>query len=222
MAKKSAADTAKILEILNRTYPDVQTQLSHRSPFELLVATILSAQCTDRQVNSVTPALFARFKSPRDVAEAPLEEIEVLIFSTGFFHNKALRIKQCCQALIEHHNGRVPDNMDELLALPGVGRKTANVVLNAAFNIPGIVVDTHVKRISKRLGLTANTDPAKVEADLMKALPKEAWIDFSLQLIYLGRALCTARKPRCPSCPLESLCDFAQPGPKKRLKRTVG
>jgi endonuclease-3 len=209
MAKKSAADITKILEILNRSYPRVQTQLSHKSPFELLVATILSAQCTDRQVNSVTPALFARFESPQDFAEAPLAEIEALIYSTGFFHSKALRIKQCCAALIEHHKGQVPDNMDELLKLPGVGRKTANVVLNAAFGIPGIVVDTHVKRISKRLGLTANTDPAKVEADLNKALPKKAWIDFSLQLIYHGRALCTARKPRCEKCPLIKLCDFA-------------
>ncbi|MDI6797407.1 MAG: endonuclease III, partial [Desulfatibacillaceae bacterium] len=144
----------------------------------------------------------------------PLPEIEKLIYSTGFFHSKATRIKQCCQVLIDRHSGQVPDNMDELLELPGVGRKTANVVLNAAFGIPGIVVDTHVKRISKRLGLTSSTDPAKIETDLGKALPKTAWIDFSLQLIYHGRALCTARKPLCEKCPLEDFCNFARASKK--------
>ncbi len=197
---------AIILDFLEKTYPDVVTQLRHENPFQLLCATILSAQCTDRQVNAVTPALFARFKTPKDFAEADIAEIEALIRPTGFFHAKAKKLKGCAEALITRHGGEVPRDMDSLLALPGVGRKTANVVLNAAFGVPGIVVDTHVKRIAFRLGLTRETDPEKIEYDLMAVLPEKTWIAFSLELIYHGRALCTARKPRCPECGLYPIC----------------
>ena len=200
----------KIRKILKSIYPEVKTQLRHKNPFELLIATILSAQCTDRQVNSVTPGLFKKLSTPRSFANAPLEKIEKLIRPTGFFHNKAKNIKKCSQALIEKHKGQVPETLDELTQLPGVGRKTANVVLGAAFGIQGMVVDTHVKRISKRLGLTGNTDPTKIEFDLMKIIPKKDWNDFGLHLVYFGRAVCKARKPECVSCPLFNLCDFEQ------------
>ncbi len=200
----------KISKILKALYPDVKTQLHYRNPFELLVATILSAQCTDKQVNSVTPNLFKELKTPDDFANAPIKAIEELIRSTGFFHNKAQNIKNCSKALIENYNAKVPETLDEMIKLPGVGRKTANVVLGAAFGIPGIVVDTHVARISRRLGLTENKDPVKIEFDLMKIIPKEEWSDFSLHLVYFGRAVCKARKPNCPSCPLNGLCDSTE------------
>jgi len=203
---QSKAGAVKIRKFLKTTYPDVQTQLSHKNPFELLMATILSAQCTDRQVNSVTGKLFETFPTPQDFTSAPIKKIENLIRSTGFFHNKAKHIKNCCISLVEHHGGKVPGTLDELVKLPGVGRKTANVVLNAAFDIPGMVVDTHVSRISQRLGLTENTDPTKIEFDLMKIIPKKEWNDFSLWLIYFGRAICKARKPDCPNCQLLKLC----------------
>ena len=205
---KSRAD--KIRKILKATYPDVKTQLYYINPFQLLVATILSAQCTDKQVNSVTPNLFKELKTPDDFANAPIKAIEELIRSTGFFHNKAKNIKNCSKALIENYNAKVPETLDEMIKLPGVGRKTANVVLGAAFGIPGIVVDTHVARISRRLGLTENKDPVKIEFDLMEIIPKEEWSDFSLHLVYFGRAICKARKPNCPSCPLNNLCDYQE------------
>ena len=198
----------KIRQILNTRYADVKTQLVHRNPFELLAATILSAQCTDRQVNAVTPELFKALPSPADVAAADIETIEALIRPTGFYHNKAKSLKNCSQALIERHNGQVPDTLEELVKLPGVGRKTANVVLGAVFGIPGIVVDTHVARISQRLGLTRNKDAAKIEQDLMKVIPESEWNDFSLRLIYFGREICTARKPDCPGCLLNALCPY--------------
>ena len=200
--------TDQIRKILRNTYPDVKTALTHRNPFELLVATILSAQTTDRQVNSVTPALFDRYPTPDDLAAAPLRDIEALIRPTGFFHNKARNIRACARALAEKHEGRVPRRLEALTKLPGVGRKTANVVLGAAFGIPGMVVDTHVKRLSGRLGLTEHTDPAKIEQDLMAIMPKRAWNIFSLQLIHFGRDVCLARKPACPSCPLRRLCPY--------------
>ena len=203
---KSRAD--KIRKILKALYTDVKTQLHYSNPFKLLVATILSAQCTDKQVNSVTPNLFKELKTPDDFANAPIKAIEELIRSTGFFHNKAKNIKNCSKALIENYNAKVPETLDEMIKLPGVGRKTANVVLGAAFGIPGIVVDTHVARISRRLGLTGNKDPVKIEFDLMEIIPKEEWSDFSLHLVYFGRAICKARKPNCPSCPLNNLCDY--------------
>ena len=206
MQLKSRAD--KIRNILRKIYPEVRTQLFHNNPFQLLVATILSAQCTDKQVNQVTPVLFNHLKTPADFATAPLKTIEKLIRPTGFFHNKAKNIRNCAQALLENHDGEVPQILDELVKLPGVGRKTANVVLGAAFGIPGVVVDTHVARISNRLGLTMHQNPVKIEYDLMDLIPKKAWNDFCLQLIFFGRSTCMARKPKCPQCPLEKLCPW--------------
>ena len=200
--------TDKIRKILRQHYPEVKTQLFYETPFQLLVATILSAQCTDKQVNRVTKALFDHLKAPADFAGASLKTIEGFIRSTGFFHNKAKNIKNCSQQLLQSHDGRVPASLDELVKLSGVGRKTANVVLGAAFGIPGIVVDTHVARISGRLGLTANKEPVKIEFDLMEIVPKRAWHDFCLHLIYFGRQTCSARKPKCFLCPLEKLCPW--------------
>jgi endonuclease-3 len=207
MKLKPRADT--IRKILRSTYPQVKTQLFYRNSFELLVATILSAQCTDKQVNSVTQLLFKTLKTPDDFIRTPLETIENLIRSTGFFRNKAKNIKNCSKELKENYNGKVPASLEELVKLPGVGRKTANVVRGAAFGIPGLVVDTHVTRISQRLKLTFNKDPVKIEHDLMKIIPKKDWSDFSLQLIFFGRETCTARKPKCPICPLNRLCPYA-------------
>lgn len=215
------ARTAKIRKILRTIYPDVKTQLSYETPFQLLVATILSAQCTDKQVNRVTTELFANLKTPADFAAAPLATIERFIRSTGFFHNKARNLKKCSQTLQARYGGRVPDSLEALVQLPGVGRKTANVVLGAAFGVPGIVVDTHVARISGRLGLTINRDPVKIEFDLMKIIPRRAWSDFCLQLIYFGRATCRARKPKCPACRLNKLCPWphkTQPLPSSPLR----
>jgi endonuclease III len=211
---KDKARSAKIQRILKKTYPEVKTQLRHANPFQLLVATILSAQCTDKQVNSVTTDLFNRLKTPRDFASVSNEALEELIRPTGYFRNKAKNIKNCSKSLLEKYDGQVPQTLDELVKLPGVGRKTANVVLGSAFNIPGIVVDTHVARISKRLGLTKSNNPVKIEYDLMEIIPRENWNVFSLQLIYFGRAICKARKPLCPTCPIYDLCDF----PDKILK----
>ena len=199
---------AKVRKILRSLYPEVKPQLHFRNPFELLIATILSSQCTDKRVNQVTPKLFHQLKSPQDFVRASLEEIEALIRSTGFYRNKAKNIKTCCRVLLETHGGRVPDRLDELVDLPGVGRKTANVVLAAAFERPGIVVDTHVKRVSWRLGFTEYSDPVKIEFDLMEIVPRKEWSDFSLRLIFFGRKTCTARKPKCPVCLLDFLCPY--------------
>jgi len=203
----------RIRKILQKIYPEAKTQLLHHNPFELLVATILSAQCTDKQVNQVTPVLFKRFKTPAEFARAPLTAIEQLIRPTGFFHNKAKNIKNCAKVLLEKHNGKIPQTIEELVKLPGVGRKTANVVLGAAFGIPGIVVDTHVARISNRLGLTANKNPVKIERDLMDLIPRRAWNDFCLRLIFFGRSTCTARRPKCPTCPVGKLCPWPHKTP---------
>ena len=200
--------TAKIRKILRTLYPEVKTQLDYETPFQLLVATILSAQCTDKQVNRATVGLFTKLATPMDFQKASLTTIENLIHSTGFFRNKARNIKNCAEMLMEKHQGEVPGSLAELVKLPGVGRKTANVVLGAAFNIPGIVVDTHVSRISQRLDLTDNKDPVKIEFDLMEQIPKKGWDNFSLQLIYFGREICKARKPTCPVCPMNNLCSF--------------
>jgi endonuclease-3 len=200
--------TDKIRKILRTIYPDVKTPLKYQTPFQLLIATILSAQCTDKQVNRVTAVLFKHLKTPADFAGAQLKTIEKNIHSTGFYHNKAKNIKNCSQEILDTHGGRVPPTMAELVKLPGVGRKTANVVLGAAFDTPGMVVDTHVARISQRLGLTMNKDAVKIEFDLMKIIPKRAWNDFSLQLIFFGRETCSARKPKCPTCPLNKLCPW--------------
>lgn len=209
MAEKTEKDrVTRIIRILRRTYPDVKTALRHRNPLQLLVATILSAQCTDERVNRVTSTLFEKLRTAKDFAEVPLEDLEELVHPTGFYRNKAKSIKACCAALVEKHGAKVPDNMDDLAKLPGIGRKTANVVLGSAFGIPGIVVDTHVKRVSQRIGLTRESDAVKIEFDLMGVVPKKDWIDFSHQMIWHGRALCTARKPKCPACPLCQLCDY--------------
>ena len=212
MQLKPRAD--KIRKILREIYPEVKTQLRHANPFQLLVATILSAQCTDKQVNGVTKELFKKLRTPHDFASVSNEALEALIRPTGYFRNKAKNIKNCSKSLLEKYDGQVPQTLDELVKLPGVGRKTANVVLGSAFNIDGIVVDTHVARISKRLGLTNSNNPVKIEYDLMEIIPKKNWNVFSLQLIYFGRAICKARKPLCPICPIYDLCDF----PDKILK----
>jgi endonuclease-3 len=210
---KISERAAAILKILNKFYPQVKPQLFYRNPFELLVATILSAQCTDNQVNRVTPGLFRRMRQPQDFVKTPVAEIERLVRPTGFYRNKARNIKACCEALIDRHGGQVPRTLEELVALPGVGRKTANVVLGAAFGTPGVVVDTHVRRITGRLGLTKSMDPKKIEIDLMRLIPRPEWSDFSLRLIFFGRDTCTARKPKCPVCPLEHLCPYPHKTP---------
>ncbi len=205
---KQSARIRKIINTLEEKYPEVKTQLNYNTPFELLIATILSAQCTDKQVNIVTKKLFNQLKTPYDFAEASDEIIEKLIKTTGFFRNKARNIKNCSKSIIKKYNGRVPDSLEELTSLPGVGRKTANVVLGAAFGIPGIVVDTHVSRISQRLNLSDNKYPVKIEFDLMKIIPQRQWNDFCLRLIYFGREICRARKPSCPVCPITNFCDY--------------
>jgi endonuclease-3 len=201
---------SSILERLRAAYPGVKTQLRHGNPFELLVATILSAQCTDKQVNAVTEDLFRQLPDPPSFANASLETIETLIHSTGFYRNKAKHIRACARQILEEHGGTVPSTLEALVRLPGVGRKTANVVLGAAFDTPGVVVDTHVGRISRRLGLTAEKDPVKVEFDLMAIVPRSEWSDFSLRLVYFGRDVCTARRPKCPRCFLKELCPWPE------------
>ena len=198
---------AKIAKALAAAYSEAVCALVHKSPLELLIATILSAQCTDQRVNIVTKDLFRRYRRAADYATAPQAELEKAIQSTGFFRSKAKNIRACCQDLVDKHDGQVPQDLDSLVKLAGVGRKTANVVLGTAFGIPsGVVVDTHVRRISQRLGLTRHNDPVKIERDLMAVLPKTAWIDFSHRLIHHGRRICTARKPNCDECVLNKLC----------------
>lgn len=196
----------KIIKILNRLYPKPETALHHKNALELLISTILSAQCTDVRVNQVTPALFKKYRSAKDFAEANLPELEAMIRTTGFFRNKALSIQGACQTLMQKFGGKVPESLEELTELRGVGRKTANVVLGECFGVPGIVVDTHVKRLSYRLGFTRQTDPEKIEQDLMNVVPKKDWTNFSHQLIFHGRAICGARKPLCEKCELNALC----------------
>jgi endonuclease-3 len=196
----------KILSLLARDYPDARCALRFSNPLELLVATVLSAQCTDARVNQVTEVLFRKYRSAEDYAHAPLAQLETDIRSTGFYHNKARAIRSFCAALVRDHNSEVPRTMEALVALPGIGRKTANVVLAEAFGTPGITVDTHVKRLSQRLSLTSKTDPDKIEQDLMKLVPKEQWNGFSLRLIQHGRTVCKARSPRCHQCALLSWC----------------
>lgn len=199
----SAQETLSRLE---RVYPEAKCALIHDNPFQLLVATILSAQCTDLRVNQVTPALFQSFPDAAALACAELSEVEELIRSTGFFRNKAKNLIGCAVALVDLHNGEVPDELQRLVALPGVGRKTANVVLGNAFEIPGMVVDTHVKRIAFRLGWTRQTDPVKVETDLSRLLPEVKWTGASHTLIFHGRAFCKAPTPECSHCPIEDSC----------------
>jgi len=196
----------KMLKALTELYPDAHCALDHQTPLQLLIATILSAQCTDARVNLVTPALFARFPDAKAYAGANLRELERHIQSTGFYRAKAKNIQACCRQLVERHGGKVPGDLECLTALPGVGRKTANVVLGDAFGVPGITVDTHVGRLSRRLGLTTHDDPVKVEFDLMALIPEADWTMFSHRLIFHGRQVCAARKPDCPACPMNRFC----------------
>ncbi|MDI6710952.1 MAG: endonuclease III [Bacillota bacterium] len=197
---------AEIIDILQREYPGARTALNFNNPLELLVATILSAQCTDARVNEVTADLFRKYRTARDYAAADPAELENDIRPTGFFRNKAKNIIACCRAIEERCGGRVPQTMEELTGLAGVGRKTANVVLGNAFGVPALPVDTHVSRLAGRLGLTEHRDPVKIERDLMEVVPREHWTEFSHRLIYHGRAVCRARKPRCGECALRRLC----------------
>jgi endonuclease-3 len=206
--KTSAERIAKIIAGLQKAYPGATCALTHSNAWELLVATILSAQCTDARVNMVTPTLFRRFPTPAAMSKAALPELEELIRTTGFFRNKAKSISGAAKGVVERFGGKVPQTMHELLTLPGVARKTGNVVLGTAYGIAdGIVVDTHVLRLTRRLELTLNTEPKKVEQDLIKIIPKDHWIDFSHELILHGRAICIARKPRCADCTIEKECD---------------
>ena len=202
----SALKIKTILKTLRDRYPVVKTQLEHETPFQLLIATIMSAQCTDIQVNKVCKILFEKYPDPESLGKAPLNDIKQIIYSTGFYNNKAKNIKACALAILNEHEATVPQEMVKLIALPGVGRKTANVVLSAAFGHHTIVVDTHVLRIARRLGLTKSLDPVKVEFELMQIIPKISWSDLSLQLIYFGREICDAKKPLCENCPLFKIC----------------
>jgi endonuclease-3 len=196
----------QILAVLTKLYPDAHCALHYRNPLELLIATILSAQCTDVRVNKVTPALFAQYPNALAFATANRKELEKAIQSTGFFRNKARSIQKCCQTLVEQYGGQVPATMAELVPLAGIGRKTANVVLGNAFGVPGITVDTHVGRLSRRFGLTREVNPVKVERDLMQLVPKNEWTMFSHRVIFHGRQVCHARKPLCEQCALAELC----------------
>ncbi len=197
---------AQVLVILERTYPEAECSLTHKNVFELIMSVILSAQCTDERVNQVTPALFKRFPNARAMAAADLRELEELIKTTGFFRNKALSLKECSRALVEKHGGEVPRDLESLIELRGVGRKTANVVLGVAYKIPGLVVDTHVGRLSRRMGFTREKDPVKVEHELMEIVPREKWTELAHLFIYHGRAICDARKPLCEECQVARVC----------------
>jgi endonuclease-3 len=216
------ARARKIIAALKQEFPAVQCALNHRTPLQLLISTILSAQCTDVRVNMVTPALFKRYRGAKAFGEADQAELEELIRTTGFFRNKARNIKACCADLVAKHGGKVPRSLDELVQLAGIGRKTANVVLGTAYGIEsGVVVDTHVQRISRLLGLTRNDDPVKIEQDLMALLPRDEWINFSHRLIWHGRQTCIARRPQCDACRLRKLCPSAfKARPQKKKKRS--
>jgi endonuclease-3 len=197
----------KIISIFEKTYPKAAIALSYKNPFQLLVVTILSAQSTDKQVNKISPALFKRFKTIKDLAEAKIPELEKYVHSTGFYHNKAKNIKAAAQKIRQNFNGKVPNNMEELTTLPGVARKTANIVLSNSFGIDeGIAVDTHVKRLSQRLGFSKQEDPNKIEQDLMAIFPKKIWGKINHLLVHHGRAICDAKKPQCLQCPVCALC----------------
>lgn len=207
---KKSERVESIIKELERLYPTAGCSLTYQNPLQLLIATQLSAQCTDARVNIVTRDLFKKYRSVQDFANADIKELEEDIRSTGFYRNKAKNIIECCRKIISDFDGNVPDSMDKLLTLPGVGRKTANLVLGDIFNIPGIVVDTHAKRLSNRLGLTKEQDPVKIEFDLMKIIPEEIWSRFSHQLVLHGRAVCKARKPDCDICTIRTYCHFGK------------
>jgi len=208
-AEEKRRRAASIARRLAETYPGLRVPLDHKNTFELLVAVILSAQTTDEMVNRVTPELFRRYPTPQALARAPLKSIEALIRRLGLHHAKAVALKKMSRDLVDKHAGEVPQTMDELTALAGVGRKTANVVLGHAFGIPGVIVDTHCKRVSRRLGLTHAKEPEKIERDLMKLLPPEEWTGLSHRLVLHGRRVCYARKPDCKNCPVNDLCPSA-------------
>jgi endonuclease III len=209
---RSAAGRAKVVaERLTEEFPVAKCELDHRNPFELLAATILSAQCTDARVNMVTPALFEAYPTPHDLAHADISRVEELVRSTGFYASKAKNLIGMARALEDRFGGQVPTALEDLVTLPGVGRKTGNVVRSVAFDLPGLPVDTHVGRLSRRLGLTTQEDPVKVELELNKFLPPDQWGAFSLRLILHGRRTCDARKPRCRECRLADICPSAQP-----------
>jgi len=200
----------RIIKLLEEEHPDARIALHYGNPLELLIATILSAQCTDERVNILTKTLFKKYRHPEDYANADLNELEQEIRSTGFYHNKAKNIKKCCQMLVEKFDSQVPETMQELLELPGVARKTANVVLSNAYGIiEGIIIDTHVRRLAQRLGLTKNDNPNKIEEDLMKLVPKAQWLRFADLLIFHGRRVCTPKKPKCEACVISKLCPSA-------------
>lgn len=218
MAVNKAKNATAIYKVLSKTYPNVRCELNFKNPLQLLVATVLSAQCTDKRVNQVTPALFKRYKTAKDYANADIHEIEDLIRSTGFFRSKAKHIKGLAMKLEREHKGKVPAEQSELIKLPGVGRKTANVVLGHAFDIPGLTVDTHFGRLSRRFGWTKETDPVKVEFAVAKLIPEKEWTNLSQRMIWHGRRICHSRKPACGACPLAKLCPSYGIGETDRAK----
>lgn len=205
---------AAILKRLKKAYPNAQCELNFSNPLELAIGAILSAQCTDKRVNMVTPALFKKYRTAKDWARIPQDVLEKEIRSTGFFRNKAKNIRALCAVLDEKYGGKVPDNLDVLIQLPGIGRKTANLLISAAYGQPGIIVDTHFKRLSGRLGFTKNDDPDKIEFDLKAIIPEKDWSDWSHVMVFHGRRCCFARKPNCPGCPIKDLCPFFAKNPK--------
>jgi endonuclease III len=204
--KETRTEARAIYRILTKTYPEIRCELDFKNPLELIVAVVLSAQCTDKRVNQLTPALFKKYKKAKDYAKAPLPEIEEYIFSAGFHHTKARHLKGLGRKLVEEFDGEVPATLEELITLPGVGRKTANVVLGHAFDIPGITVDTHFGRLSRRFGWTTSTDPVKVEFEVGDLIPQQEWTNLSQRMIWHGRRICHSRKPACGACPVAKLC----------------
>ena len=206
---KKENEAINIIKILKNTYPDAKCSLDFTTPFELIVSVMLSAQCTDERVNKTTPSIFAKYSTPQDFVDIDISELERLIHPCGFYKTKAKHLKECAKKIVSDYNGVVPQSMEELMTLPGIGRKSANVIMLNAFNSPcGIAVDTHAKRIAYRLGLSNNTDPDKVEQDLLKQIPKDYLKDVNHLLVYHGRSLCTAKKPKCDKCPLNKYCDM--------------
>jgi endonuclease-3 len=206
MNKKEKAK--QIIEIFDQLYPNAECSLEYKTPLQLLISTQLAAQCTDARVNIVTKSLYSKYKTAEDFANADIKELEEEIKSTGFYRNKAKNIIECCRMLVEKYNGEIPDNMDELLKLPGVGRKTANLFLYEVFGVQGIIVDTHAKRLSNRIGLSENENPEKIEYDLQKIVEKSSWSDFCHRLVSHGREVCKARRPECEKCGIIQYCDY--------------
>ena len=212
----------EIIKILSKAISDSRIALRFANPLELLIATILSAQCTDVKVNQVTVDLFKKYRSAKDYAEADIPELEEMIRPTGFYRNKAKALQKCCREIVSRFGAKVPETLEELVTLPGVGRKTANVILGNAFGIPGIVVDTHLQRVSQRIGLTKNSDPVKIEFDLMEIVPKEEWTRFSNLLVWHGRKTCIARKPLCEKCPIRKHCNYGSKRNASLIRGTMG